>query len=327
MIKLTAVILAGITIIYALDRDSLRSVLPPLDVALQRDGAIISGYHTRYGLDTLGSIPVTGTFASDSFICVGQFYHAEDPQGTVFILHGYFDHTGTVRNGIEMCLLEHFSVAVMDLPGHGLSSGERGGINDFREYADAFNRFISICARYADTPYIFLGHSTGCAVGLEFSSSINDTLFKKIIFCAPLVRTALYHLSRLGDTVLHPLVTTLPRWFRNASHDRDFLTRFRSDPLQPASFPVRWAKAYYCWFDRVGGYPVDNLPILVIQGDCDRVVDWKYNLPWFKKRIKNVPLIVIEGARHQLMNESPEYLTVFSDTLKGILFNSPVDEK
>ncbi len=295
------------SIIAQLNPDTLRSHLPSLADWTPAPEITTRTYHFLYGLDATGIRPVMGTFTSDSFMCVGQCFVPDTAIGTVFFLHGFLDHTGTLVNGITACVREGCAVAAMDLPGHGLSGGERGAINDFDEYAAAFSRFFNLCSPRLPRPFVFVGHSTGCAVGLEWLHRKQSNPFRKVILLAPLVRGDLYHLSRFGNAVLSQFVTTLPRWFRNASHDRAFLKRFRNDPLQSEIFPMRWAKAFYTWHDRIGSYGGWSLPLVIVQGSGDRVVEWRYNLPWLQEHIPGCRTVMINGARHQLLNESEPY--------------------
>ena len=53
------------------------------------------------------------------------------PKGTVFILHGYFDHVGLYTQLIDRCLGAGFDVLAYDQPGHGLSSGTLTAIGSF----------------------------------------------------------------------------------------------------------------------------------------------------------------------------------------------------
>lgn len=273
-------------------------------------------YQKYYSLYGLTSRQYAGTVASDSFTCVAQLFIPEPSSGTVFFLHGYFDHTGTIINGIKTCIEQNYSVAVLDLPGHGLSSGERGAINDFSEYTKAFEIFINTCEGIVDTPFIFMGHSTGCAVGYEYIAKNEDHPFRKAVFLAPLVRSSYYHLSVVGNALMKPFFRTLPRWFRKASHDKAFLQWFREDPLQPNNFPVRWADAYYRWFNNVKKYPTQPLPLTVVQGTGDDVVDWRYNLPFLRNHFSEITIVKIKDARHQLMNETEKY---FSECRKFIV--------
>ena len=296
--------------------DTLRNRLPALETWTPVSARMLHEYHVLYGFDTATCRPVTGTFTSDSFTCTGQVFIPVAASGTVFFLHGYLDHTGTVVNGITACLGQRWAAASMDLPGHGLSSGERGAINDFFEYADAFGRFVGLCGTRVPRPWIFVGHSTGCAVGLEYLHTRPECPFEKVLLLAPLVRGDLYHLSRFANTLLSPFVRTVPRWFREASHDREFLRRFKDDPLQPRLFPLRWAKAYYAWHDRISGYAAWTSPIIVIQGTGDRVVEWHYNLPWLERHAEHLQIIRIEDARHQLLNESEPFRSACMDIIK-----------
>ncbi|MBN1306347.1 MAG: alpha/beta hydrolase [Chitinispirillaceae bacterium] len=299
--------------------DSLRRELPLLTDGVYPAHNGLSSYLKRYGLDIVGPPSIAGIFRSDSFTCFGQVYCPEHPHGTVFFLHGYFDHTGTVVNGIAACLQEQFTVAAFDLPGHGLSSGERGAINDFSEYVRAFREFMHCCEGLVDTPYVFIGHSAGCAVGYEYLSTASRQPFAKLIFLAPLVRSSFYRFSVVGNVIARPFLAATPRWFRNASHDREFLHRFRRDPLQPAIFPLRWADAYYRWFERIRTSPVRSLPLTVIQGTGDHVVDWRYNVSWLRKKIDGISIVTIPKARHQLLNESEPYRKKCADAIRRVL--------
>ncbi len=281
----------------------------------------ISLYLSRYGLDTIGSYPIIGTFKSDSFICVGQIYRPCGPsRGTVIFLHGLFDHLGTNLNGITACLNENYTFAAFDLPGHGLSSGSRGEIGDFSEYAKSLHLFLQTCDSLIKPPLVFIGHSTGCAAALEYVTSTSNQPFFKMIFLAPLVRSSSYRFSAFGCKMFRHFKIAPRRWTRNSSHDKSVKKRFRDDPLQPAIFPLQWAEAYFRWFERIKDIPQTELPLTVIQGTDDKVVDWKYNLQWFEKKIKGLRVVRIDGARHNLLNESKLYRQKCFDAMK-ILFD------
>lgn len=281
----------------------------------------ISTYLYRYGLDTIGSKPIIGTFKSDSFICVGQIYRPFGPsRGTVIFLHGLSDHLGTNLNGIEACLKENYTFASFDLPGHGLSSGSRGGIGDFSEYAKSLHLFLQTCDSLIKPPLVFIGHSNGCAVALEYVTSTSNQPFSRMIFLAPLLRSSSYGFSSFGFKIFRYFKITPRRWARNSSHDKEVKKRYRNDPLQPAIFPLKWAEAYFRWFERIKDMPPRELPLTVIQGTDDNVVDWKYNLQWFERKIKGLRVVRIEGARHNLLNESMKYRQECFDAMQ-IIFN------
>jgi alpha-beta hydrolase superfamily lysophospholipase len=47
--------------------------------------------------------------------------------------------------------------------------------------------------------------------------------------------------------------------------------------------------------------------VLVIQGDKDGTVDWKYNMDLVKQKFPNAKIKMIPGANHEIFNEAPEY--------------------
>ncbi len=56
------------------------------------------------------------------------------PLGTVFLLHGYLEHSGIYQPIIREILDQGFSVLTYDLPGHGLSDGSPASIQNFDHY-------------------------------------------------------------------------------------------------------------------------------------------------------------------------------------------------
>lgn len=294
--------------------------LPDLTLAEVVSDSSVTLYLKLYGLDTIGASPIIGTFKSDSFTCVGQIYKPSGiSRGTVIFLHGLFDHVGTNVNGIKICLQENYTVAAFDLPGHGLSSGVRGGIEDFSEYATALHEFLRICDNLTNPPYVFIGHSTGCAVAFEYITSTQHQPFARMIFLAPLIRSSSHNFLAMGYKLFHSFRTMPRQRLYKTSHDEEAIKRIRKDPLQPAEFQMQWARAYFRWFNRLNNVPEQHLPLIVIQGTDDAIVDWRYNLNWLKHKVKNLKIVKIENARHNLLNESSGYRLKCCDTIRAIV--------
>ena len=308
---------AGTAVLFT--SSEVRSELPAFEEHARPASEAYRAYLHCYGFDTLDVSILAGTFVSDSFVCVGQLFIPKASHGTVFFQHGLFDHTGIIANGIRLCLKEGFTVAASDMPGHGLSGGEQAGVSSFDEYVKAFSRFYDLCRPVVDSPYIYIGHSTGCALGYEYATTLSVQPFSRIIFLAPLARSAMYHLSLAGNAVMSPFSKSTMRWFREQSHDKAFLKRLHNDPLQAKRLPLRWAKAYFRWWRTVRDRPQRTLPLTVIQGTADGVVDWKYNLPFYRRKVPGVEIVEIKGARHQLLNETPEYRSACTSAIVSCL--------
>ena len=96
----------------------VKGELAPLDFrAKQKYSPHILSYFRYYGL----GLDVThhfGTFQSQDFTLAAHVFTPEKARGAVFLLHGYYDHSGIHKNIIRLCIEKQFAVAVFDLPGH-----------------------------------------------------------------------------------------------------------------------------------------------------------------------------------------------------------------
>jgi lysophospholipase len=286
----------------------------------QRYSPDVYSYFSYYGLD-LGVTHHFGTFQSQGFTLAAHVFIPDNARGTVFLLHGYYDHSGVHKNSVRLCIEKELAVAVFDLPGHGLSTGVTASIDSFSQYVKTLEDFVQLCQPHVSRPYYLMGHSAGGAIALEYLFRTEKPVFEKTILLAPLVRCSYYHLSRVGYFIVNPFSDTAPRWFRYASSDKQFLKFFHDDPLQCRHFPIKWADAYYRWNEQIKSYEATSVPVTVIQGTKDDVVDWRHNIPFLKRKVPDAEVIYITKARHQLMNEAEPFLTEFLGIL-GKQFSS-----
>lgn len=247
-----------------------------------------------------------GTFQTGDWTIAAHVFLPRSASGTVFLLHGYFDHTGILKNLIRRCLDLGYAIACFDMPGHGLSSGEKGGVTDFSEYVTVFEEFLRICRPYLPQPYHLISHSTGSAVALEYISKNHsqDPNIDKIILLAPLIHHSYHRITRVQYFLIKPFVKSFPRRFHQNSSDPAFVQWVRQDPLQGKHIPLNWLEALYNWNERFEKSGRLNTPLLVIQGTRDSVVDWRYNIDLLKEKSSALTVKWIENGRHQLLNES-----------------------
>ena len=263
----------------------------------------ISSYFDYYGLDYNNVRHFFGHFTSQTRLISAHVFIPKAPKGTLFLLHGYLDHAGTFRHLIQAAVDHRFAVAVFDLPGHGLSSGERGAIEDFKSYVQTFKDFIKICTPRLAKPFHLVGHSTGCAIAFEYLQQVSEAEFDKVAFLAPLVHNARWRLSKFGVSIAKLFADTLPRKYRDNSSDAEFLDFVRKDPLQGKRLSIKFLSALYTWDNRARKYDTVSSSVLLIQGKEDEIVDWHYNVGFLKAKINGVTLELINDAKHQLVNE------------------------
>ncbi len=288
---------------------SLQSALTPLqfDPVLDKKPDGFEEYRRFYQLDALRSQHRIGTVNSGEHCLAVQYWLPENTQQTALMVHGYFDHVGLYRHVIQFLLQKNIAVIAFDLPGHGLSSGARAVIHDFDEYAHAIDAVIKASTN-TELPPITLGfgQSTGCAAWMNFCMTGFQNCIKKLIFFSPLLRP--YHWQPQGHTaylLLRHFIKCLPRNFRDNSSNREFL-RFchYEDPLQPRHLTVAWVGAMKNWLTRFAKQPIIKIPALILQGERDDTVDWRYNIPAILKKMPNAQVHYLAEARHHLANES-----------------------
>lgn len=246
------------------------------------------------------------------------------PKGTVFILHGYFDHVGLYTQLIDRCLGAGFDV---------LPTISRARIVEW--HAGRHWQFPGVPGRTVGSNgegqgqdsggawYAVGGQSTGGAILIDYLLSNHhnreSSAFRKVVLLAPLVRP----MGWLGGAkILHSLVKPfLTRWkrvFGPNSGDTRFLRFLREhDPLQARAVHVDWVTALRQWVPHIeSARPVD-FPVTVVQGEKDLTVDWQHNLRIIRNKFSSVKERRIPDGRHHLVNEAQD--------LQATVFNTIID--
>jgi len=267
-------------------------------------------YLQHYGLDLANETieHQFGTFKSGDFTLCGQIFKHKEYKATVVIVHGYTAHSGLLGKLIKELLNGGFAVCCFDLPGHGLSGGEPAAIDNFSQYGDCLSDFLNTVKPHIRSPHHIIGHSTGGAIIIDYLLSGRNDCFDKVILAAPLVRSELWKISKIGFSICRPFCNSLPRVFRKISSDKDFLTFIKyQDPLSAKKFSIKWVDAMFEWNEKIAGAKTIERPMLVIQGSKDNIIDWRHNIRFIQSKFKNSRIELVENARHELFNESQQY--------------------
>jgi len=260
-------------------------------------------YLDFYGLEAGGHEFVP--FKSNGFELAGHTFVPKKYKATVIVLHGYLGHCGLLKNIIKELTDANFAVAVFDLPGHGMSSGEKTAIDDFSQYSQGLNDFVKTIKPLLHGPYHIIGHSTGAAIIMEYLLEMGIDDFDKVVLAAPLERSDWWTLSKIGFAIARPFCDKLPRVFRSVSSDKDFLNFIKhKDPLQAKKVSLNWVSAMFNWDKRIANVKTSERAVLVIQGTKDNIIDWKFNIKFIKSKFKNTEVEYVKNCRHELFNES-----------------------
>jgi len=288
----------------AFDLSRARADMRPLDLKTPyRPTEEIHRYFRFYNLAPTNASHYFGMVASENNTLAAHVFIPDNPKGTLFLLHGYFDHTGTYSKLIAEGLSRRYAIVSWDLPGHGLSSGDRTDTGSFNLCARQFKDLVQRSEGTLPHPYHLVAHSTGCSIALEYLQNSPTNAFGKIIFLAPLIRHNHWGWSKFGYNIAKPFIHTLRRRDKKNSSDKAYLAFVKKDPLHSGSLSLEFLDDLYTWEKQLKNEPAWPGSAFIIQGDADTVVDWKHNLEFLRKKIRNPEIHLIPGARHQLANE------------------------
>lgn len=241
---------------------------------------------------------------------VVQAFIPDQPVGTAVVVHGYYDHVGLFVYLIEYLLSRNVSVLSCDLPGHGLSSGDRVTIDSFDTYVAVVRAVIeksmSEPSELLPRPLHLLGQSMGGSIVMEYVEQHALTDIGSMTLIAPLLLPYRWGLNRWVFMLVRPFVTSRPRGRTSPTDQLEFQALRAIDPLQAQILPVQWVAAMVAWERRFERYPVrPEIRPFIVQGTSDHVVAWQYNLQVLRRRYRPV-ILELAGATHHLVNEAPE---------------------
>ncbi len=257
----------------------------------------------------LGMIPVAVSSGEKYNIACHYWLHP-DAKDTVFVVHGYFDHVGLYGHLIQDLLERGSNVVAFDLPGHGISDGERATVASFDHYVEVFDTICECASSFLPKPWRAIGQSTGGAIVLkhlleeELQKDKEPYTFRQIALLAPLVHPRYWGFNRMIYLVAHRFLKKIGRNFVSNSADQGFVEFVQhADPLQSRHLPLEWVGAMKRWTEELEALPSSDFPVTIIQGDKDTTLDWEDNLAILRDKLPKALVHILPGAQHQLVNE------------------------
>ena len=269
-------------------------------------------YLEHYGLifSTIEGVQhYVGKYESRGFQIACHYWAPENPVGTYFVVHGYFDHIGLYGHLIHHLLKLGYAVVAFDLPGHGLSSGERVTIESFDHYVDVFSDLLHRCENNFPKPWKAAGQSTGGAILIKYIMAAKPYHYKNdlegVAVFAPLIHPRSWKKILFTYKLLHRFINkTKRKLYPNTADEKFNQFLANDDPLQTFYVPIEWVASMKRWTEEFAALPPNDYPLKVVQGDCDNTVDWEYNLEVLRKKFQNIDIEIIHGAQHQMVNET-----------------------
>lgn len=308
-----------------------RQALMPFDIkqAVPIEGAVADYchfYHLNFEQDFPKIKHSCGYFDVVGYRVAAHSYIVPQAKGTLWVLHGYLEHSGLYRHIIPVLLAANFCVIIYDLPAHGLSSGTRASINTFSEYQAVLQHLIDYFRPHLPAPWLGIGQSTGGAILMDYVLSQcaqqQAPIFERLLLLAPLVYPAKMQWLQMKFAFwwFKSVRTGLPRVFRHNTSNADFVRFMRDeDPLQARWIPVSWLLALKEWVEYIHRLPACDLPVWIVQGGKDKTVNGVYNVDFIGTKFSVQHTLWLAEASHQLANEREDLREPIIDCLQDFL--------
>lgn len=251
-------------------------------------------------------------------------WEADGPnaKAVIIIIHGAMEHHGRYRWLSQMWRSAGYHVIMGDLPGQGMTTrAYRGHIESFDDYLNEVRGWISEAYEYS-LPVFLLGHSMGGLVAIRLLQE-NELDLAGVILSSPCLGIV-QKPSKLLNALSHGLNIALPKFKIDAGISPDIATRNRdvieedmNDSLYVTKVSVRWYRelmdAMKQAFEDIPQF--QDVPLLLMQGGEDRIVDKKPVREWFNyNQCSEKQYKEWQNLYHEIFNE-PERESVFQYAL------------
>ena len=183
---------------------------------------------------------VPGTGSCPIFCSV---FYAENPLGTILILHGFTENAFKYSELIWSLLNNHFNVVAYDQRGHG-RSGRVPGLTDpsvthvdrFEDYVDDLSIICRTVLAELPKPWSVFSHSMGGAVTALFLEQFHD-VFSAASLCAPMIAPNTIVPVFIASGICHAaclfgLGKHYPFFLKPYSGPEDFASSCATDPAR-----------------------------------------------------------------------------------------------
>ena len=309
---------------------------------LNPDGLILSGEYARTMDNTVlpfleSREKVSIVPGTDEKPLYTVSYEADNPEGTVFLVHGFTENAYKYAELIYSLLYRHFCVVAYDQRGHGRSWRDDGipdpsvtHVGRFDDYVEDLHRICEACQSAMPKPWVVFAHSMGGGVASLFLEKYPD------VFCGAVLSSPMIAPNLSGiPTAIASLIANAGCVLGRAKSNPFFMKRYSG----PESFESSCATdpSRFAWYDAVkasrkefqnsvpsyqwiresigvtrkllapGAPERISCPVLLFSAEEDSTV-----LPepqkQFIARVGNGNRILVSGSRHEIFRSTDEVL-------------------
>ena len=252
------------------------------------------------------------------------YYQRWLPEGkseaVLLIVHGLAEHSGRYMNVVNHFVPLGYAVHSIDHLGHGRSDGTRVYVERFEDFTEPLKTYLNMVRGWhPDEPIFIVGHSMGGLISAAYLLDHQAELAGAVL-SAPCVKVSD---STSSTTILISKVLSalMPRFgvmrleAAGVSRDPAVVQAYVGDPLvYTGKITARMMAEVLKTMQRVTAEaPQITLPILLVQGSQDRLVD-PHGAQMLYDTVSSADktIKIYDGLYHEVFNE-PEHAQVLSD--------------
>jgi len=243
-----------------------------------------------------------------------------EPRAVLLIVHGLAEHSGRYGNLVNHFVPMGYAVYGIDHLGHGKSDGERVHVKRFNDYTNTLKGYFDMIRAWQPRKPIFLvGHSMGGLISavylLDYQAELKGAVLSGPAIKIPSnVTPSTIFVGRILSAAI-PKFGLLALEADGVSRDPAVVQAYVSDPLvHRGKMTARLAAEMLKAMQTVSAQAARiTLPILVVQGSADRLVD-PAGARMLYEAVNSVDkeIKIYDGFYHEVFNE-PEHDKVLRD--------------
>jgi len=255
-----------------------------------------------------------------------QCWHPEGgAKAALVIVHGLAEHSGRYMNVVNRFVPSGYGVYSLDHVGHGKSAGTRVYVDRFEDFTDILHTYVGMVrAAQPDKPIFLIGHSMGGLIGASYLLNHQDE-FTGVVFSGPAVKVpdnispCIIFVGKIFSALI-PKLGLIQLEAEGVSRDPKVVEAYVNDPLvYTGKTTARLAAELLKTMQRVTAEAGKiTLPILVLQGSADRLVDPDgAQMLYDRVRSADKTIKIYDGLFHEVLKE-PEHAQVLNDVAAWI---------
>ena len=249
--------------------------------------------------------------------------YTQKGQGEIVVLiHGFLSGKDYWKEQINY-FSQFFEVFTLEIKGYGERCNETG----FSSIEDYSNEIIEFFKHKSLNKINLIGHSMGGMIAQEIALSIPEKIQKLVLYSTGCIgnlpgrfETIEKSIEKVQKGNLHSAIeNTVSSWFLKRKESHFYQESVKVALQASCDTYINGLRAMSQWssLDRI---EKNDLPTLILWGDCDRSYPWKQiEILWTK--IKNSNLCVIPQTAHNVHLEKIKLFNqIITEFLKNNLF-------